>query len=103
MVWGLAPLISVPCVTLGVNNSAFEVLDSVTCGLTILPASFLGLNAVLLLAAVCRFFKANHRVGVGTTISIAVSMLLAGCLAYMESSHWPTAIDRRGNVAAESR
>jgi hypothetical protein len=114
--WGIIPFITVTFITRGMNDSVLDVLAPVFSSLTILPASILGFwhrrsacvwlsaNAALTLPVAVRVLRRNHQYGLGTIISLAVPVLIAILLDFMEIKHWPGALDREmGSELAESK
>jgi hypothetical protein len=104
--WGIIPLITVPFVTRGMNDSALDVIAPVFSSLTILPASILGFwhrrvacvwlsaNAALLLPVAVSVMRRNHLYDLGTILSVAVPVLIAILLDTTEIGRWPGALDR---------
>jgi hypothetical protein len=106
ILWGTIPLITVPFVFQGTNDSTFDVLAAVCNGLTILPACILAfwhrrvaciwltLNGAMLVSVLTSFARRTHEHILQAVIGVAVPVLIAICLDFMEMRHWPGALDR---------
>jgi hypothetical protein len=113
--WGIIPLITVPFVTRGMNDSALDVIAPVFSSLTILPASILGFwhrrvacvwlsaNAALLAPVAVSVMRRNHLYDLGTILSVAVPVLIAILLDTMEIRRWPGALDRPAMSALRTK
>jgi hypothetical protein len=106
ILWGTVPLITVPFVFRGANDSTFDVLAAVCNGLTILPACILAfwhrrmaciwltVNGAMLALAVALSARRIHECDLGVIVGIAVPVFIAICLDFMEAQHWPGALDQ---------
>ncbi|MEA2541318.1 MAG: hypothetical protein QOH35_2684 [Acidobacteriaceae bacterium] len=105
ILWGTVPLITVPFVFRGANDSTFDVLAALCNGLTILPACILAfwhrrmaciwltVNGAMLAIAVASSARRIHEYDLGAIIGIVVPVLIAICLGFLEARHWPGALD----------
>jgi hypothetical protein len=114
ILWGTIPLITVPFIFRGTNDSAFDVLAAVSNGPTILPACILAfwhrrlaciwltINGALVVTAFISYARRAQQYHLGTIIGVAVSVLIAIGLDFMEMRLWPGALDREmSSVRAE--
>jgi hypothetical protein len=106
LLWGTVPLITVPFVFRGANDSTFDVLVAVFNCLTILPACILAFwhrrmaciwltfNGAMLATAVALSVRRIHQYDLRAIVGIFVPVLIAICLDFTEAKHWPGALDQ---------
>ena len=109
IIWGLIPLIMLPFIFRGADDSTFNTLSAVSNSLTILPASVLAfwhrriacvwltLNAVLLISSLSSWLLRTHDYQIGAIIGCGGSVVLAIVLDVAEARRWPAAFARSGN------
>ena len=102
LMWGVVPLISLPFITRGYEDSSFEVWAVVLNSLTITPASalafwhrrvacyWLTINGLLVMTAMCSYVLRTQDYRVGALVGAGVSVLYALILDVIEFRHWPT-------------
>jgi hypothetical protein len=107
--WGTMPLITVPFIFRGINDSTFDVLAAVCNSLTILPACvlafwhrrvaciWLSVNGAIIVIALATSVRPFRDHAFGTLVGLAVPVLIAMCLDFMEMRRWPDALDRKLN------
>ncbi len=107
MVWGLIPLITLPFITHGANDSALDVWAAISNGLTLLPASVLAfwhrrvacvwltINGALVVSSISTYVLRTHSHPLASMIGAVVSAAVAISLDMMEVQRWPEALDRR--------
>jgi hypothetical protein len=107
MLWGFVPLTTVLFVTRGVDDSAFTVFAVVCNALTIMPACLLAfwhrraacvwltVNAAIVLIAATSFLRRSDGHRPGIIVGVAVPVLLALYLDFVEVRHWPGALVRK--------
>ena len=105
ILWVTIPLITVPFVFRGANDSTFDVLTAVCNGLTILPACVLAfwhrrmasiwltVNGAMIMIAVLSSARPIRAYDPGEIIGILVPVLIAICLDFIEARRWPGALD----------
>jgi hypothetical protein len=107
IVWGLIPLITLPFITHGTNDSALDVWAAISNGLTLLPASVLAfwhrrvacvwltINGALVVSSMSTYVLRTHSHPLASMIGAVVSATVAISLDVMEVRRWPGALDRR--------
>ena len=107
LVWGLTPLITLPFITRGMNDSTLDVWAAISNGLTLLPASvlafyhrrlaciWLSVNGALVVTSMSTYVLRTHSHPVASMIGAGVSAAVAVSLDVMEVQGWPEALDRR--------
>jgi hypothetical protein len=106
ILWGTVPLITVPFVFRGANDSLFDVLTAVCTSLMILPACVLAFwhrrmaciwltaNGLMIVTAAASSARRIQEYDLGAIVGLVVPILIAICLDFMEVQHWPGALDR---------
>jgi hypothetical protein len=104
ILWGFLPLIMLPFVFRGANDSSLDVLAAVLNGFTILPASVLAfwhrrvaciwltINAVFVVSRMD--LSRVREYGAGSIIGVMGSVLLAILLDAAEARGWPGALEK---------
>jgi hypothetical protein len=103
MLWGAIPLINLPFITRGSQDSTFLISAVILNGLTITPASalafwhrriaciWLTINGVLVMIAMSSYVLRTQEYRVGAMVGAGVSALYALTLDMIEIRHWATA------------
>lgn len=101
ILWGIIPLVTLPFIIRGTNDSSLDILAAISNGLTIFPASvlafwhrriacvWLSINGILVVTSVALFTLRTHEYQSNAIIGAAVSVLLAVSLVLMEIQQWP--------------
>jgi hypothetical protein len=107
IVWGLIPLITLPFITHGTNDSALDVWAAISNGVTLLPVSVLAfwhrriacvwltINGALVVSSISTYVLRTHSHPLASMIGAVVSAIVAISLDVMEVQRWPGALDRR--------
>jgi hypothetical protein len=103
LVWGVIPLITLPFITRGLQESSFDVWAVIVNGLTVTPASVLAfwhrrlaciwltINGALVVTAVGSYVLRTQEYRVGAIAGASVSALYAIALDLVELRKWATA------------
>jgi len=106
MLWGTMPLITLPLLTRGPNDTAFDLLAAIFNSLTVLPACalafwhrrvaciWLTVNAAIVLSAALTWMGRTKSFDLVSAAGYAGSVAIAACLDFMEIKRWPGALER---------
>jgi hypothetical protein len=108
ILWGTMPLITLPLLSPGRDDTPLEIVAVVFYSITILPASVLAFwhrrmaclwltaSALTVAAATIQFKLVQHASGHKFDLAVGIlgSFFFAGCLDFMELLGWPGALQK---------